>query len=119
EEQRNGERGDGTGKPGEADEHDGVSGEDVGDGGDWGGLYRYERSPTVEVSDERAVDALEIDILPAGFGNQRGDLGVGQRAEEREHSRHEPDEKQEFRRTHFAGHNARLAKDAGANHPAN
>ena len=95
-----------------------VFGENISDGRNRAGLHDGEDGPAVEVGEERAVHAVEIDVLAAGFRDHAGDFGVGQRAEESDHAGQNPDAEQEFGRAELCGHDAGLAENAGADDAA-
>jgi hypothetical protein len=70
--------------------------EHVSHRGDRSRLENGERGPAVKVGEEWSIHAFEKDILPAGFGDHGRDLGIGQRAEQRENSSQQPHSEQQF-----------------------
>ena len=63
-------------------------------GGDGAGLDDREQGPAVEEARQRREPLAQEDVLPAGLGHHRRQLGVGQRAGHRHRPGHDPDEQQ-------------------------
>ena len=91
-----------------------------GDGGDGAGLADDERFPPVEVAPERPVGAPEENVLAPRLRHGRAQLGVAQRAGQREQPAHDPDQEDQSDRIHLpcdgGGHQENSRADDGAGH---
>ena len=72
--------------------------------------------PTEQKRPPPAVGLANVDVLPAGIGHHRRQLGVGEGAGKREQACDDPHREHQARRTDVARHHARLEKDARADH---
>ena len=75
-----------------------------------------ERSPAVEEAPQRPVGLTQEDVHAAGVGVHRAELGVGERAGEREQPREHPDPEDHAVVRQHLRHVAGGEEDAGADH---
>ena len=74
----------------------------------------HERGPSRQKAGERTEGFAQVDVLAAGLRPQRGQLGVGHRAHEREDSPTDPRQEEPRRVGNCGGNRGRTEQDAAA-----
>jgi hypothetical protein len=82
--------------------------------GNGGGDHDEEIGPPAEEGEQRAVRLAQKNVLAAGGGDHRAELGVGECAEKRKHSGEDPNGDDPGRGRQAARHQVRDQEDAGA-----
>ena len=94
-----------------------VGGKGDRDRGDGAALDDEEQRPAVQEAGERMQSVAQVDVLAARLGKERAELGVGERAGQRDRAAGDPRPQHEQRRVETLRDDVGSDEDAGADDP--